>query len=190
MRLYCETYMLKEGFTWLITSTVLKRVYYWNLLQKDTQAGSCPLKNFTYTAARVPEDIRRTTETLFETIEGLRHITLGATEGDLPILRSLERTGKSLKYLELYAAVHDRVYSASELKQLVSSCQRLTRLRLSLGDFSSVIDSMGILEPCNLSDSDSLEESIAVLAQHPTLESPELASHPLLRGYHTILERR
>lgn len=122
-----------------------------SFVRRYKEISSCALESFTYDATKVPEDDCKAAQELLESVEGLKCIAWGATEGKQLKVGSLERTGKTLLCLDLWGFDHEAVCSARGLEHLVTSCPNLRVLRLSLGNLSQVVDSLGTLEPCIIS---------------------------------------
>lgn len=123
------------------------------------RAGRSSLKHFTYTCPQVTNAVCNASEELFESVDTLVDLTLGYATDRIPDLRSLQRTGKYLNWLDTYAVDDERVYSASDVEHL-DSCTCLKSVRLSLGDLSPAIDNLDRFESCSLSAFEGFEDRL------------------------------
>ena len=116
-----------------------------------------------YEANGVSPGVCKGLEELVESIDSLRELHIGATEEGLFDLKSLTRSGKSLKTLDCYAFDQTRHYNSSELEHLITACPSLLGMALSLGPLSEVVDNMDSFAPCGLSAFAGMKELLVSL---------------------------
>ncbi|KAJ4378837.1 hypothetical protein N0V86_005710 [Didymella sp. IMI 355093] len=126
-------------------------------------ANTSCLTNFVHAATQIFKDECRAAEELFESVGGLKSVISYCTEDSLSDLKCLKRSGQSLRLVNFLAVDKDQAYSPSELEELVSTCNRLDKIRLSLFNFSVIVDQLGPFEPYNLAAFEGLEESLCWL---------------------------